>query len=1127
MSRNVRWTILPLRVPVDVDLDLQGPFSDWLDWCEHHPIQEDEDDYNADDDDDDDDQKPVASTAASLKDDSDDNHGDDDDSEDSNNAYSREQDDGEDDDGEDDDQKPPPHRIPPDHRRRRHHQRDSKNNKRKHKTRKNNNNTKNSSRSSRRPKRRPQITAAECQDDLHRLTRLRHQVASILQQESYNTALEGLPVLQEYAAALQEFENMGFVLVDYESTFSSNIIGGDSDSNSGDNHNATSTDNNTNTNNTTTNGGAIAAALGVMVVPDDNSDEDAVPHQLADGDIQAAASMLPPVLFRWRTATRTGRKRSQNQQQQQDSNNNDGDDDDDSNSFYYFDSYGSLAWERANVIWNIITLEAYKAANTHPSNKKTWMAAGVHFAFAAATVRYLRLQLYPAAAAAAAAAAAKSAGTATTTTTPEQQTQTKTLTMTPVISIKSPFFAGLALQHDTLQIWESLLLAQAQLAGYHVFAAGARPRHFLLAKVAAAAVPLFQQAEDLLQDYEVAMQKHVLLLQDDSAFAATTTTRTPDPASSSATTTALVDVVLKQRLDEWVDVVRAGGMWMSAMVEYHQAVVHREKHTLEDRGIEVARLEGALRFGRLCEDYCESSSTVDVLGEEFALEIEIYLRKMKDRLELIESEHIVGLIVPDREDLAEIPMQPSVKTDLDISKILPAVSRPFFTNVMDPLARYYSQLFRSEMEKTVFQTAKLGHDKTESARKALALVNLPHSLTAYRQEQKGGGIPNELWERIRQVQYDERDDRLKRELWELRDLAESARATFDAIDRQLEEDLQMDSLFREQHGDFEGHDVQEIQRTFRQTMKNYDRLMLSAEESDNLLTQRSEILDNDPKFQLLKFQKSQLDRLLPCRGSGPEIDVSALSKHLVELSELFNDRESLIHTVQESVKTYNIAAPLLEVPAEEPTAEQEYQRILEAAVLSFSDMIEEMHSSIKQQDKLLDAILKENEDFMRARDVSSRSHTSSEDFIVKIEDALEELDQFAEHLKEGRAFYDVIIPKLRKLKEPVGVVSARLTSERCDFEDRLTMSRQEADDARIAANLLHNSRVPARRSEDDREDAHPGAESINRDGLPEVRVDDSKVASLVEMGMDADQVVAALKKYDNNVERALNDLLSG
>jgi hypothetical protein len=55
--------------------------------------------------------------------------------------------------------------------------------------------------------------------------------------------------------------------------------------------------------------------------------------------------------------------------------------------------------------------------------------------------------------------------------------------------------------------------------------------------------------------------------------------------------------------------------------------------------------------------------------------------------------------------------------------------------------------------------------------------------------------------------------------------------------------------------------------------------------------------------------------------------------------------------------------------------------------------------------------------------------------------------------------------------------------------------------------------------------SRPGVVNVSHNE-PRVRVDDEKVASLVAMDFDPDKVVAALKKYDNNVEQALNELLS-
>jgi hypothetical protein len=56
--------------------------------------------------------------------------------------------------------------------------------------------------------------------------------------------------------------------------------------------------------------------------------------------------------------------------------------------------------------------------------------------------------------------------------------------------------------------------------------------------------------------------------------------------------------------------------------------------------------------------------------------------------------------------------------------------------------------------------------------------------------------------------------------------------------------------------------------------------------------------------------------------------------------------------------------------------------------------------------------------------------------------------------------------------------------------------------------------------------SQPGSYSVAADDMPQVRVDDEKVASLVGMDFDPERVVLALSKYDNNIELALNELLS-
>jgi len=92
-------------------------------------------------------------------------------------------------------------------------------------------------------------------------------------------------------------------------------------------------------------------------------------------------------------------------------------------------------------------------------------------------------------------------------------------------------------------------------------------------------------------------------------------------------------------------------------------------------------------------------------------------------------------------------------------------------------------------------------------------------------------------------------------------------------------------------------DVEQVQKTFRQVLTNYDRLVTSAAESDRVLFEKSQRMESDPKFRLLKYRKAELDELVARSGganshsrrrSNPAddatIDVTALATHLENLS---------------------------------------------------------------------------------------------------------------------------------------------------------------------------------------------------------------------------------------------------
>mmetsp|Transcript_52547 Transcript_52547/g.127279 ORF Transcript_52547/g.127279 Transcript_52547/m.127279 type:complete len:848 (+) Transcript_52547:270-2813(+) len=725
----------------------------------------------------------------------------------------------------------------------------------------------------------------------------------------------------------------------------------------------------------------------------------------------------------------------------------------------------SLEAERANWIWNMSTSEAYQASNQSLDSKTGWSKAAQHLQNAASWLKQFPDTILD----------------------DEQHN----------ISSKNNHHHQQPLHSQPLptdfsrtfiSFWQALLVAQSQRCVYESLACAARPRHLLVSKLAAAAVPLYTDVESILQK------------DDDS----------PAPVLTPVSTL----------VGSWADFAHAWGIYMSCRAEYHQSQLSREKR---QRGQELARLHLSYHYAAMCNDFCERSPSIAL--KELYISVQDTLRELKERIDEAEEanqrEH--NLKVPAPQELTEIRGEKLVKIDQPLSKILkPKHTDPIFQNVTKgPDLRIYVELFDREMDRFLVEIAATAEDRTEEARKMLAEVNLPHSLTAYRQEQSGGGIPDEIWQRVETVQKEQRIARLKSDLWELRDVADLARTTFEKVHQQLDFDLESDRLFRQANPNFEGHDAEEVQMSFRQSLANYDELLVTANEGDSVLLKRLEQLDTNPKYKLLQFQKSQLDRLLPGAGNGPNsrrfIDTSHLSRLLVKLSGLFDERQSLLDAFREEVRNFDIISAL-QMHIDRSGSEGSDEDYLEAVRFieqeSFKALLLQVQRNLDNQATLVSAILSENNRFMSAREQSSNTQ-AGDSCIVMIEDAMEEIDQLSKHLKEGKDFYNIVIPKLEKLKQQVGDVSARLTVERLECDDRTNQAQQEEKDAMMAKEM--SAAAAAAES-----NAPPGPSPTELSG-----VDDEKLAQLIAMDFDPAKAMESLKKHSNDVDQAVNELLSG
>jgi hypothetical protein len=632
-----------------------------------------------------------------------------------------------------------------------------------------------------------------------------------------------------------------------------------------------------------------------------------------------------------------------------------------------------------------------------------------------------------------------------------------------------------------VMLWQSLLVAQAQRCVYRSLSCAPRPNHTLLAKLAAASVSLYAAVESIVLD---------------------------DEESATPSLTPFAGLVTG-----WADFARAWGMHMSSQAEFHQSQLSRERMQF---GQELARLDVAYQYEAMCKEFMEQAPS-DGLVELQSL-VDQTLDDLKERIDQVQQEGH-NQPVPTRGELIEIRGEKLINIDQPLSKLLKAKkTEPIFQNDNLPQGsdkRLYMEMFDLEMDKRLRQMTNLCEERTRQGRKIMADVNLPHALTAYRQERTESGLPEDLWQRVDLIQREQRVSRLKQELWELRDIADLTRSTYRTIASQLDFDLDSDRYFRKENPGFDGHDAEKVQGNFRESLANYDRLLASAKSGDDTLLKRLNHLDTNPKFKLLQFQKSQLDMLLSGSREGgqqapPSIDTSQLSRMLAELSNLFNEREIMLNSLHESVKSFDLDASLQSEVGHIDGTDEIYKDAVFKILKNFDGPFHDLQVNIDKQEGLLRDVLAENEKFRIAREHNSSLHPG-DSCIVMIEDAIVDIEELSGHLKEGKGFYNVILPKLEKVKQQVDDVSARLTVERLEYDDRAHRARQEEKDALMAHKLLTDN-------------AAAGAPISCSNG--ETSEFDEKVATLVAMDFDPSKVVEALEKYNNNFDEALNDLLS-
>mmetsp|Transcript_22268 Transcript_22268/g.54984 ORF Transcript_22268/g.54984 Transcript_22268/m.54984 type:complete len:855 (-) Transcript_22268:83-2647(-) len=729
----------------------------------------------------------------------------------------------------------------------------------------------------------------------------------------------------------------------------------------------------------------------------------------------------------------------------------------------------SLEFEKVNVIWNLASMEAYQALGQE-KDLNGYKAAARHLEKAASWLHQMN--------------SSSSSG-------------------------HSKPFPFLDFYPSLIRLWKGLLLAEAQHCVFQSHRCSFQPDHETLAEMAVAAVSMYSSLRALLHQKE----------------------------DSSRTT-----ILSQPLIQEWGRLIEGMLQYMKFMAAYHQAMDRRQKSFFEQESVllKAAKRE-ATEFLHAYEQGNLSSSFADLEAamRDPIFQIDERIKQTSLQINNIEeqqSNNTGGIAETTEEELPKLTGS-SQAYILPLERILQAFQgEPLFSSFSNShssavarrkqspvaMSKRESEMskqvmgFRSNMDSLLLELSMEVEEKRQQTRQILARVKLPYSLTAYRQESEGGGIPQELWHRVEAIQKDRLVELLKQELWDLQDASESAFRIHKQARSQLDLDLENDRAFRSDNPSFQGRNTKQLQLMYREQLSNYHRLLSAAHEGDAVLIQRAELLDTNPKFKLLHFKQSQLNKLLPARKQACEtttIDVTQLCALILRLNRMFSERDTMLNTLREDLQSFDIGIQLRKKTS--VNDKRDYMYTSSYFEGPFRERMKGIRKHLDSEKPLLQEILEENEKFMQARQQQTSGKCSSaDDCIAVLEEAIEELDQISNHLEEGKSFYSNITMKLENLRGQVDELSTKLTVERLEYDDREGRDRQEEADAMMAKRL----------SQDTPAAAAAAAAGVAR-GQPGW-VDDEKVATLVAMDFDPASVVAALKNQNNDVDAALNELLS-
>jgi len=446
-------------------------------------------------------------------------------------------------------------------------------------------------------------------------------------------------------------------------------------------------------------------------------------------------------------------------------------------------------------------------------------------------------------------------------------------------------------------------------------------------------------------------------------------------------------------------------------------------------GVEVARLGTALDLLQKATDIADADKS-DWEGKEDVMEsVEKLKKKVKgifdDALETNNSVYFD--IVPDASELEEVdakilakPIPFDILNELDNKH-----SDDLFRAIVPPVVSEAAVEFASMLEKLVEETKASVRESGDMAKGTLASLGLPAALEA---DEGRAGMSDALCAKINSSRAQSGGMRgIEGKLMQAERSVETATSALERIRRALDEEAAEDSRYRRQHAHrWNRSRSDSVASSYRADLASYVSKVRGAKMANGRI--RNRLVANRGKLALLEKTDAELNALFPAavEASGDaraSKERLSLQRLLVDVTKMLDKRDSCLKEIAEAAKSVDIVQIMTKRGAIKATESgsiiiRDKDTLFATELSKFDALAKEVKESVESQKGLIERIVNANATYQSARKTSSATK-KREAVLQRIQIALIESNEIADHLREGVEFFQTLEDRIHVLESSV------------------------------------------------------------------------------------------------------------